>query len=801
MKYNTLIATFKNGLCSPLVRGRKDIEGIDSSAEEFQNNWIDSIGATRRRKGLNVSLGYIDNASSTDTVQNFAFKLLGVSYLFSFNKRYAFNEVDTLGTAYPQYLRIDGGARTNVQVFGADSSGSSTMPRMRAFNTSLGGVDSSLEQYLNQYLTIIQYTQISDRTVVFTTDSFPFAVSLVDTETKDIGPNSRPVRTFIMYPYFVNLQALLKNGTFPSAVPYANPMYCTNYPFNFTNTSTSTLVFLLEQSGQTGSLTTPGILTTDDMKFVRLVDIPLSIIPDTLSSSFFTGAYIRIKTVDSKEAVFFLTFPIPGTITRSGVEYQRYRAIQTVGGEINALGESFFTISTWNLGAGFPKVCGTYLSRLLFANSGNDNTSTVFAAAINNSSPLDYQGMMADTLIQDASTSDVSGMLYFDSANANRRGFSLSFSDGNGQEIRWMGSRRRLHLGTSSGEYQITVDRVFSRDTAAQIRFGSINSDFIQPADGDRKIIYSANNGSELRAISVEDRDYESVDIKLSTILSGLPFKIEKMQWFEKMRILLILTPEKKVYALSLDSNTQVAGFSPWLYAVNVDDICATTDICYIIYNALSDYSGVASDIKAIGIQAVDDNTDSTEQYPVDDRLHLDSFLSYTFSSDVEDIRYVAINIVRMIGDARIVFYTEGVVCDVGIVTSSMVDTDITLSAEFLAAQETGKPYVVGVPYKSRIRALPQYQGSQYGSPVGDVHRIDRVTVQCYKSGKFKYGSLDTPLYASEGLASGLTATKDYTYELPQSSDREQFFVIETDECTPLNISGVALRGLSNSGE
>ena len=48
MKFNTLIATFKNGLCSPLVRGRKDIEGIESSAEEFTNNYIDSIGATRR---------------------------------------------------------------------------------------------------------------------------------------------------------------------------------------------------------------------------------------------------------------------------------------------------------------------------------------------------------------------------------------------------------------------------------------------------------------------------------------------------------------------------------------------------------------------------------------------------------------------------------------------------------------------------------------------------------------------------------------------------------------------------------
>ena len=178
MKFNTLITTFKNGLCSPLVRGRKDIDGIESSAEEFTNNYIDSIGATRRRMGTRAASSYILNADKNDTVQNFAFKLLGQSFMFSFNSKYAFNEMSPLNYL-SQFLTIDNSNAFSVQVFGADSVGPNTLPQVKDFNSSLGGVNSGLVNYLRQNLTIIQYTQISDRTVVFTTNSFSFAVSMI----------------------------------------------------------------------------------------------------------------------------------------------------------------------------------------------------------------------------------------------------------------------------------------------------------------------------------------------------------------------------------------------------------------------------------------------------------------------------------------------------------------------------------------------------------------------------------------------------------------------------------------------
>lgn len=794
MKFSTLIATFKNGLCSPLVRGRKDIDGIESSAEEFTNEWIDSIGATRRRLGTQYSTQHIPNAVNTDLVQNFAFKLLGESYLFSFNQEFFFNAVDAT-TGLSKYLQI---LNKEVQVFGGATTGTETIPQFVDFNEADGGVDTGLITYLSTSLNIIQYTQVSDRTVVFTTNNFSFAVSLVNYD-KIISGIRRPIETFIMYPYFVNLAQILANQSLASGARKC-PMFCTNYPFNFPNTDTTKKLIFSEIAGQSGAAMGSGILSLDTNKFAAFVDIPYSLIPVTFSSfEFFVGSYIRAQTQDSKEAVWFITQGFTD-VSHSGELYRRYKAVQTVGGVPLPAGTSVFTISTWYDSVGHPKVTSTYKSRLLFANSGKNTASTVFAAAINNVSPFDYQGMMADTLVQDNSTTDASRMKYYDANNPARRGFSLTFSDGEGQEVRWMMSRRRLHLGTSAGEYQITVNTTFARDTADQIRFGSINSDFTQPVSGDRKIVYTANGGQELRTISVDDRDYESVDIKMNAILSGLNVTFKKIQWFEKMRIVICLTVEGEIYAFSLDTSSQVAGFSQWMFGMQVLDMCCTSDVCFITYKALTDSSETIPNVMAITQLDLEynKNPNTLEVLKVN---HLDVYKSRDIPSLPIDVRGMAIEIAKRIGQCQILFYTNGQKYLTPVLTETSVSTDFTLPPEFIAALQVGEVVMAGVPYKSRIRALPQYQGSQYGSAVGDVHRIDRATIQVYDSGIFKYGSADTPLYDSENLAVGATITKDYTYELPQNSEREQFLVIETDEPTPLNISGVGLRGLSNSGE
>jgi len=799
MKFSTLITTFKNGLVSPLIRGRKDIDGVASGAEEFENFRVDSIGASWRREPV-VYTGNIINTQPTSVTQNFIFTLLGKDYSFSFNRDFAFNDVESSNPYDSKFLTIDFNNQpsgiTGPFVFAPFGGVGLTSPTDGFIMWGQrNGVSSGLNDYLHQRLTIVQHTQISDRTIVFTTNSFSFCVSLVNIEVASGATPPLPQKVskshFIMYPHFMNLSAYRGGTQLSTAIPV--PIRPINYPFNFPNTDTSKIVYVSLADGQLGTNATSGVLVNSDNNFIYYVDIPYSLTEQFFNGSEFEGAFIRVATQDSKEGVYFLTKGIQD-INRSGILCRTYSAIQIVGGGPSAAGTSVWSLSTWRDFAGHPKVVTTFKSRLMFANGGRNNLTTIWAAAVNNDNPFDYQGFMEDTLIQDVTT-DGSGMKYFNSTNPNRRGFSLAFSDGDGQEIRWMMARNRLHFGTSNGEYQIQVPTAFTREAATQSRIGTISSDFIQPVGGDKKIIYSANRGKELRYISVEDRDYESVDNKINAVLSGLKITIGKIQWYEKHRVLVILTKEGEVYGFSFDSMLQIAAYSKWSFPVKILDIAASNTKCKLFFDQGD----------AIGSVTLDD-----DEIPFIDYAgfyhYYDFYKIVQITNPAFDYAGHAASVANLTAGAGTIevsfYYKEEVFTSPPLSsTENAGSPSFALPSSMTSRFLTDEYILVGVKYKSRVRSMPINEGSQYGSPVGDVHRIDRATFQLFESGKFRYGSHDTPLYTSEGLNSGQVKTKDYTYELPQSSDREQYVVIETDEPTPLTISGVALRGLSNSGE
>lgn len=745
MKFSKIITTFKNGLVSPLLRGRTDVQGIESGAEEFFNFYVDSTGSSRRRPPLrdagnphSANEKIAHTAGQPHNIQSFGFTILGQDFVFSFDKNQFFNAVGTANSLLTdplrgsKYLRIHSASGTTptvypVQVFGqATDFSAAAFKRLEAWNTTgtnSGTSTTGLNHYLSRTLDIVQFTQVSDRTVVFTTKAgFPFCVSLVTLKSENSDSDAQIQNSFIMYPYFVNLSILSRQSV--GLLEYQCPIAPINYPFNARNSDTSAKV-IVERVAPGTNQPSSGLMYTNAMGYLHVVKIPQKI--HNNDYTYFEGAFVRVTTQDSKEAVYFLTQQ-DGTQTVSGVIYRRYLAIGCVGGDPLPAGTSSFVISSWNDALGFPRITTTYKARLMFGNAGlnpeehiwgGDNSNTVWAAAINKNSIFDYQGMMADTLIQDIGTSDVSGLLYYNSTNTAQRGFGLAFADGEGEEMRWMMPRRRLHLGTTKGEYQITVTATFDRDSADQSKIGTISSDYIQPVGGDRKIIYCANDGQELRYISVEDRDYESVDGKLNATLAGLDITIQKIVWFERMRVLLILTTDYQVYALSLDSLLQINAFSKWTFSVDVVDICATGSYAFITY----------FDAAYGGYKYAQFNLDD----PATRNIHLD-------------------------------FGTT--------------------------------------PYKSRVRSMPIEGGSQFGSAVGDITRIDRATIQVFDSGNFYYGSEDGHLYKTENLPDdGSVITKNYSLQLPQSPDVEVFVIIETEADTPLNISGIAVRGVSYQGE
>jgi hypothetical protein len=107
----------------------------------------------------------------------------------------------------------------------------------------------------------------------------------------------------------------------------------------------------------------------------------------------------------------------------------------------------------------------------------------------------------------------------------------------------------------------------------------------------------------------------------------------------------------------------------------------------------------------------------------------------------------------------------------------------------------------VGKKYLSKLKTFPIEQGSQYGTAIGDVKRIHRGTALLYNSGKAKMGSDDSTLYDLEELNLTTMKTLNHKHDMPDSPDTLYQCVIQTDEPVPLNISGIALSGISHSGE
>ena len=108
-------------------------------------------------------------------------------------------------------------------------------------------------------------------------------------------------------------------------------------------------------------------------------------------------------------------------------------------------------------------------------------------------------------------------------------------------------------------------------------------------------------------------------------------------------------------------------------------------------------------------------------------------------------------------------------------------------------------------PFIAKIITQPIYDGDGgiNLSPVGDIHRIDRATVQIDKSGGFKAGTVEDgleKLVPAEKIV-GENFTGTVNIQVPNSPDVEAKVIIVSDTDTPLHISGVALRGTSYAGD
>lgn len=674
--------------------------------------------------------------------------------------------------------------------------------------TSVPAIDSGLVGCLNSSIgTVIRVDKISDRTLLVTSDgnTIPYYISLLD-----YSNGTQTVRGFIKYPLFVNAVLLLENlgKTLTAAVKC--PICPANYPFNPVNVDSAlTVSAAVIGLGQTGAVPVIKVVSKSNDAYIYRVTVPVALTRVNGQVISLQGRFLSMPSDDATyDVVFFLTTEASSTSTTV-----TYNAIMVIGGTITTA-KAGWRLSQWGE-RNYPRVGNMCFGRLMLANSAL-SPSQWWASATHPDNVQYFQGMMIEPLKQDL-LSNVSGINYAgvainsittpnvksviaDIYRFGFNGFAPSYGD-----IQWVTSRRRIHLGTSKGECQITFGNAgYTAASYEQNQIGTARSELGLFCQGNRRIFYVSNG--TLRSISTDDKDYESVDILLSSTMQGIDINYTRIEWYEKFSCILIQSYifvdgvyKNELYVVSLDNDTQVKAFAKITTPTKLLE--GITSSGYLTYK---DYTPDIPSFDPRPLYYVTlGNLNGEEAFPsnIFDPFNILYDLIYgDFYYMMPPYGVYSPSVFTPFLNTTCYIYWKGKAYQFTVGATEPAATDLPFyDSDFEVDIGTNSLYVFADKFKARLKTLPIFEGARFGSSVGDVQRVDRVTVLIDKSGPFKYGSEETNMIATEGVVNG--DTKVVVVDFPQSPDREQFVWIESDDVSPLNISGVGLRGVSYSGE
>lgn len=818
MKFNTLKASFKNGMVSPRLRGREKEGEITSSAEIIENFSIDKIGAAVKRGNIglpalqpfnNTGL-FAANYDSDPILEDhptayFAAEIRGKKYVFRFNSFYSFNAISnnnpsTINHYKSKFLTVFDVAdeiKSTVLVYAPYYTGTGSSIDLNVFNKSVGGISSGLSEYLNTIKVLPTHmTKVSDATVVFTcanslysNQNLSFTVSLITFPTST-GSSSN-IEAFVILPYFVNLSGFISNlgKTISSTPKYRCPLHCSNYPFNVVNTNINHTISTSLVAGQGGTAPTASELVTPANEFIYHVDVPQAIclinFVDTDPLALIGKYLILPNASNTQDVVFFITQYV--SIPSAGL--YRFKAINTIAGTPEPSTHRW-KLSTFG-GETHPKIVNYSFNRLIYANAGA-NQATWWASAIHPDNPLNRQAFMQFSLYQDVS-SDVSKLLYNGVSptilqdNWQKYGvvdpyrYSFSATVPNLEPISFIENRRRIHFGTFSGECQLSInDGNFTKASYDQIKVRSNSATLNATTTGDGKFFYISNNGKDIRFISTEDKDYESIDGLLTTALEGYNLFFTKIIWVESLNSVVARSDyfdyeefklKHRYFLITIHEDTQIKAITEIKFEIEVIDMTSISGVLWFVFRHKG-YQHFAA-------------------YESWDNFYGD--MSLVSTGSVGEI------LPFFQGDTINIFF-KGVeyTYDVSL-NPDYVPLDFPIDLNEI--DNLNPAFLYGKKTICKIKTMPVNEGGGNNSAVGDIQRVDRVVVQVDNSGPFKIGNENGTIYEVEGMSLDEYKTKYVKFDMPQSADIENHIYIESDKPTPLNISGLSYRGVSYAGE
>lgn len=767
-KFTTLVNSFKTGKISSKLTHRQDIQELKNACSELENMIPMASGGAKKRYGTNIMTlpsglgdGNFYELKYTQTYSYIIFMPNVEANMFEVESR------GVLGTSSKMIRIFDqNGVEKKV----------STLANAPVLNPWYDTTNANYQAFQTSITTAYskipcrgwQTAQLSRKTIFAhpSGTKMPFVVDLI------ISSGS-PV--FMVYPWNFDKELYTRNATSEFTGGDYVPFGGVTIPVGSLNTNVLSTAVLANITGAY----TAGQLTKSagsaDKKMFRTITI--SNFPQGTSLSW-VGGSIVLRNGTNVDGIY----QIVGVDLSYGYPDCKFYVVCVCESTAGALTTTKWAISHWGGVNGFPRSVTTYKGRIVFGGSAG-RPNTFWVTAVNSNNPSNFQTLLPSKLAQDAST-DSSGLAYFGSVITDL-GFNSSFNESSSGDIKWVRGRKLLHFGTNIGEHQISfTDNVFFLANMEASKVTSYASSSISTVEGDQKIFYIANNGTNIRYISTNDKYSESIDVSLS-VLNMEYRNIDKLSWVEEMSLLIFKTSNNTLHGITVNEQSGVSAFVDFTFPFEVVDFIVLDEVSYSgdsYGNKLIILAKYGADYFMVNMlfDPIDKDTIEGEDYHYLDLCTISSGVS-DGSQDFTIAKYASMTVG---------YYSNGVYGE--------VDTDS--SGNFSIPTSTGALIIIGIPYKGRLVTADINENSKFGQANGLIKRIDRATIYLTKSGKCKIGTDNGQLYTVE-KTSDTFETYSPVVELSNNPDYHIRCIIESLNGQALNISSVAFRGVTYEGE
>lgn len=845
-RYNYHHSAFKNGLLSPKILGRTDIDEYQYGCKELYNMLPLPMGGVVSRPGT------IHRGRSTSKFCIIPWETVQGTFLIVYRP----NNTVTSGYNFEVWTN-------DFRVRCSLTTDSGQSPIYFGAVTALDLTDE-LAKNINSFANLDPYgfTWVTlDDAVIIAHSSGTIPPIVISATSYNTNGVVRPVVKLRDFKYSTYAAAW---DYYVSSVAGFNSNYTNREinsawratPYYNNRTSTLTMTPSTNPGANAGQFTTTQVTGTL-----------------TASASYFetdmVGEFMVIKQGANEGICVITAYTSPTVVTVLWIMYAT---------DTSATNE--WRRQAFSIGLGYPRIVTAYSGRLIFANTPTQ-PEWVFVSHVNN-----YRSLNGFRVFQRVSNIPLT----------EADSFNFSLASQNRSQVKWISQQNDLLIGTSREEFVVSQGETgLSINSLGVVSQSNIGGSFVQPVKTSEAVLFVTSDGKQVRQIqyNFDVRGFRSKNISIlneeiiynvnedtQTILSNAEVYIVKIAWQESSRVLWVLTSEGSLSSVTFEPTSTTTAWSRHQIAGGADtkvfDIATfysenlkrnilamvikrgtnydvefmmpsflandlvpdsaqledqpfffdgskfidTNDIPYEEYTAKTIYSGVvvgsrlSSPISSplapyintgrkVEITSSDDlvNIPLGFYYLINDDSSMEIGIAATLQDALDGINITATSANITIEDADIGAlytkfgkFTNYIGKTVDVIADGILYEDVVVDADGIITLDVpAKRIALGFRFEAEIEPVtPDYAGA-YGSANGSIKRADRAYVRFYKTWNAKIGTENSNL--EEVVFDSLPFTGAKEFVIPGSTDREFSIKLKKTKSLPMNVMSITLRG------